>query len=138
MSINQAIISGYCGSDAEIKTLENGQKVASFSIATTRKWKDKDGNLQEKTEWHSIVFWGKVVESVIEKYVKKGDKVTVIGRLETQSYDDKDGIKRYQTRIIGETLDLCSSSKSENSQQSTQVPIENFVPTNIDESELPF
>lgn len=138
MSINQALISGYCGSDAEIKTLESGQKVASFSVATTRKWKDKDGNLQEKTEWHSIVFWGKIVESVIEKYVKKGDKVTVIGRLETQSYVDTGGIKRYQTRIIGETLDLCGTSKSENSQQSAQVPIENFVPTNIDESELPF
>jgi single-strand DNA-binding protein len=137
MSINQALISGNLGQNPEIKEV-NGQKVASFSVATTRRWKDKDGNTQEKTEWHSIVFWGKVVELVIEKYVKKGDKVTVIGRLETQSYEDKDGIKRYQTRIIGETLDLCGSSKSENSQQSTQVPVENYVSDNNGVDDLPF
>lgn len=135
--VNKAIILGNLGNDPEVKTLEGGVRVASFSVATSEKWTDKNGDKKEETQWHNIVFFGKVVD-VIEKYVKKGSQIYIEGKLKTTSYDDKDGIKRYQTRIIGQSLNLIGGNSQNTG--SSQVPVENFVSDNPnDESDsLPF
>lgn len=98
--LNKATIIGYVGKDPEVRTTPGGTTVANFSVATSRKWKDRDGERQESTEWHNCVAWGKTAE-VIGEYVGKGSKLYVEGRLETQSWEDKNhGDKRYKTQIV--------------------------------------
>lgn len=95
--VNKVVLIGHLGKDPECKVLESGQMVANFTIATTEKFKDKNGQVQEATEWHNCQAWGKQAE-VIEKYLKKGAKIFVEGKIKTRSYD-KDGEKRYVTEI---------------------------------------
>ena len=98
--LNKAMIIGNLGRDPEVRTTPSGQPVANFSVATTRKWKDQDGNQQEKTEWHDIVCWGRQAE-IAGQYLTKGKQVYIEGRLETRSWEDKThGDKRYRTEII--------------------------------------
>jgi single-strand DNA-binding protein len=104
--MNKAIIIGNVGKDPEVKDIQSG-KVASFSVATSRKWKDKDGNVKEETEWHNVTMFGGIA-SVAERFICKGSKVAIEGRIRTRSYDDKDGVKRYVTEIVGENLELLS------------------------------
>ncbi|HYH79393.1 MAG TPA: single-stranded DNA-binding protein, partial [Longimicrobium sp.] len=89
---------GNTGSDPEIRTIPNGARVAQFSVATSRRWNDKNGQQQEKTEWHRVVAWEKLVD-VIERYVKKGDRIYVEGEIEYRQYQDKDGVTKYATEI---------------------------------------
>jgi single-strand DNA-binding protein len=105
--MNKVIIIGNVGKDPEVKELGSGSKVASFSVATSRRWKDKDGNKQEDTEWHNVSVFGAMV-SVVERFVAKGSKVCIDGRIRTRNYDDKDGVKRYVTEIIAENMELLS------------------------------
>lgn len=103
--MNKAQIIGNCGKDPEIRYLQSGDALASFSLATSRKWKDKQtGEQREETEWHNCSCFGKLAE-VIGKYVKKGSKIYVEGRLKTESYD-KDGQKHYSTKIIVEEMEM--------------------------------
>jgi single-strand DNA-binding protein len=97
-SLNKAMLIGNVGSDPEIRTIPSGARVAQFSVATSRRWNDKSGQPQEKTEWHRIVVWEKLVE-IIEKYVKKGDRIYVEGEIEYRQYQDKDGVTKYATEI---------------------------------------
>ena len=96
--VNKVILVGNLGRDPEIRSTPSGQNVANFSVATTRRWKDRDGNRQEKTEWHNIVAWGKQAE-IAGQYLTKGKQVFVEGRLETRSWE-KDGQKHYRTEVI--------------------------------------
>lgn len=102
--INKVILVGNLGNDPEIKYTQGGQAVATLSVATTRAWKDRDGNLQEKTEWHRVKLWGKTAE-VAGEYLRKGRQIYIEGRLEYGSYD-KDGVKHYTTDIIGEDMQM--------------------------------
>lgn len=102
-AVNKAILIGNLGSDPELKYTPSGVAVCNFSIATTEKWKDKDGNQQEKTEWHKIVLWRRQAE-VAKEYLHKGSSVYIEGRIQTRNYEDKDGIKRYITEIIGDRM----------------------------------
>jgi single-strand DNA-binding protein len=95
--LNQAQIIGRLGKDPEIRTPPGGQNVANFTLATTEKYKDRDGNPQERTEWHSCVAWGKLAD-IIGQYPKKGDLLFVQGKIETRSWE-KDGVKQYKTEI---------------------------------------
>jgi len=97
--VNKAILIGNVGKDPETRRLENGSQVTQFSLATTKKWKDKDGNKKEDTQWHKIVLW-RVLSKVAEQYVKKGDKLYIEGYISNRSYDDKDGNKKYITEIV--------------------------------------
>jgi single-strand DNA-binding protein len=103
-SLNKAILIGNVGSDPEIRSIGTGSRVAQFSLATSRTWNDQAGTKQEKTEWHRCVVWNSgrgqtgVVE-VVEKYVKKGDKIYVEGEIEYRQWQDKDGQTRYTTEI---------------------------------------
>jgi single-strand DNA-binding protein len=98
--VNKVILVGNLGRDPEVRSTPSGQQVANFSVATSRKWRDKDGNRQEKTEWHNIVVWAKQAE-VAGQYLKKGSQVYIEGRLETQSWEDREsGVKKYRTEVI--------------------------------------
>jgi single-strand DNA-binding protein len=104
-SVNKVILVGNLGRDAELKFTPSGFPISSFSIATTDRRKDKDNNWQEKTEWHRIKLLGKQAES-LQDYLKKGKQIYVEGRLETRSWDDKDGQKKYMTEIIADRIQL--------------------------------
>jgi single-strand DNA-binding protein len=97
-SVNKVILVGNLGRDAELRYTPGGAAVAKFSLATTEKWTDKSGSPQERTEWHNIDLWGKQAETLNE-YLRKGKQVYVEGRLQTDEYTDKEGIKRKSTRV---------------------------------------
>ena len=113
--INKVILVGNVGQDPEVRytgDATNGAKVASLRLATTERYRDRNGNLQEHTEWHSIVAWRNTAD-VIEKYVRKGTQLYIEGRLRTRSWDDQNGNKRYTTEIMADTLQLLGR-KSDN------------------------
>jgi single-strand DNA-binding protein len=90
---------GNVGKDPELKSLETGNKVVTFSMATSEVYKDKHGEKQEKTEWHNIVMWGNRAE-ILDKYVKKGSKLYVEGKITTRKWKDKEGNDRYSTEVV--------------------------------------
>lgn len=104
-SMNKAIIIGNLGKDAELRYTPAGAAVCTFSVATTERWKNRDGVQQEKTEWHRIVVWGNAAESLAE-YLTKGKSVAIEGRIETRKYQDKDGHDRYSTEIRSDRVIL--------------------------------
>lgn len=116
--INKALIIGNIGKDPEIKTLDNGNKIVSFSVATSESWKDKQtGEKKEQTEWHRIVIFNQSLADIAEKYVKKGSKVYLSGKLKTRKWTDNSGIEKYTTEIVlgafdGELLLLDAKDKT--------------------------
>jgi len=105
-SLNKATLIGNVGQDPEVRSTQNGSRVATFSLATSRNWTANSGEKQEKTEWHRCVVWnsggnrgGQGLADVVEKYVKKGDKLYVEGRIEYRQWQDKDNQTRYTTEI---------------------------------------
>ena len=121
--INKVILIGNVGQDPEVKytgDASNGAKVATLRLATSERYKDRNGNLQEHTEWHSVVVWRNIAD-VVEKYVRKGSQIYVEGKLRTRSWDDQNGNKKYVTEIIADTLQLLGR-KPECQQGSYQQP----------------
>ena len=104
-SVNRVILVGNLGRDAEVRHTANGQAVATLNLATTENWKDKEGQRQEKTEWHRVVVWGKTAEA-LGQYLTKGKQIAIEGRIETRQWDDKDGNKRYTTEIKADRVTL--------------------------------
>jgi len=104
-SVNKVILIGNLGADPEVRTLDNGAKVASFRMATTERYKDRDGNLKENTEWHNGEVW-RGLAGVAEKYLRKGGQVYIEGRLRTRKWTDKTGADRYTTEIVGQEMTL--------------------------------
>ena len=101
-SLNKVTLIGNLGADPEVRSTNGGNRVASFSLATSRSWNTPSGDRQEKTEWHRCVVWntkGSQLADIVEKYVKKGDKIYVEGRIEYRQWTDKDGQTRYTTEI---------------------------------------
>lgn len=109
--VNMVILVGNLGQDPELRSTGSGTAVCNMSLATSRKWKDRDGNSQEKTEWHRIVVWGKQAESCNE-YLSKGSQVYVQGRIETRKWEDKEGNDRYSTEITAENVRFLSRAGS--------------------------
>lgn len=103
--INKVILVGNTGKDPEVRHLESGISVASFSLATSETYKNKSGDKVTNTEWHNIVLWRGLAE-VAEKYVKKGTQLYIEGKIRTRSWEDKDGNKRYTTEIVGDVMQL--------------------------------
>ena len=100
-SVNRVILLGNLGKDPDIRSMQSGSKVASFSLATSKRWKDRATQEQkEKTSWHNIVIFGDGLIDIVEKYVKKGSKIYVEGELQTRKYQDKDGNDRYTTEVV--------------------------------------
>lgn len=101
-SVNKVIIVGRLGGDPEIRTTAGGTGVASFSVATSEKYKDRNGVMQESTEWHRVTVWDKLAE-LCGKYLTKGSQVYLEGKLKTSSYE-KDGVKHYKTEVVAQTV----------------------------------
>ena len=100
-SVNKVILLGNIGKDPEIKATQNGSKLASFSIATSKRWKDKQTQeYKDKTEWHKVVIFGEGLVDIVEKYVKKGSKIYIEGELQTRKWSDQQGNDRYTTEVI--------------------------------------
>lgn len=107
MALNKAMIIGNLGRDPELRYTQSGTPVANFSVATNRKWKDNSGQLQEQTEWHRIVVFGRQAENC-EKYLSKGRQVFVEGRLQTRDWEDKDGNTKRTTEIVARNVQFLS------------------------------
>lgn len=109
--VNKVILVGNVGNDPEFRVMPNGNGVANVSVATSETWKDKNtGDQQEKTEWHRVVFFNRLAE-IVEKYVKKGSKLYLEGRLQTRSWE-QDGVKRYTTEIVASEMQMLDSRGS--------------------------
>jgi single-strand DNA-binding protein len=100
-SVNKVILVGNLGKDVEVRTFQNGGRVANLSIATSESWKDKaSGERKERTEWHRVSILNEALVGIAEKYLKKGSKVYLEGQLETRKYTDKDGAEKYTTEVV--------------------------------------
>ncbi len=136
-AVNKAILLGNLGKDPIVRTLEGGNKVANFTLATNRTYKGPDGNPVEETEWHNIVLWGNLAD-LAEKFLAKGRQVYIEGRIKNRQYDDKEGAKRYITEIVGENMVLVGGkstdtgtgpdSKTEASKRVSELPTEDDLP----------
>lgn len=102
-SVNKIILIGNLGNDPQIRVGDH--VIANLSLGTSRKWRDKDGNVQQETEWHRVSAFGRLAE-IISQYVRKGDPIYIEGRLRTRKYEDKQGIERWTTEIIADQLQL--------------------------------
>ena len=110
-SICKIIIIGNLGRDPESRYMPSGEQVTSIAVATTDRWRDKaTGDMKEQTEWHRIAFFGKLAE-IAGQYLKKGSQVYVEGRIRTRKYTDRDGVERYQTQIIADTMQMLGSKQ---------------------------
>jgi single-strand DNA-binding protein len=131
--INKVILVGNLGKDPEIMTFENGVKRASFSLATTESYKDKENNWVEQTEWHNIVLW----RWLAEKNLIKGDQIYVEGKLKTRSWDDQDGNKRYITEIVADKVLKLSSRTNQPSGYNAPPPQEVPEQMNNEDTKAP-
>ena len=107
-SVNKVILIGNLGRDPETRFMPSGDAICNISIATTDTWKDKNGEKQEKTEWHRVAFFGKLAE-IAGEYLKKGSQVYVEGRLQTRKWQDKDGQDKYTTEIVANAMQMLGS-----------------------------
>ena len=147
-TVNKVILVGNVGKDPEIKVASTGNAIATFSLATTDRTKDQTGTWTDRTEWHSLVAFQRTAE-IIRDYVKKGSKLYIEGRIQTRSWDDKDGQKKYRTEIIVNDLVLLSgrgdgessgnSSRSSSSYDQRQPAHDDVVQsTEITDDDIPF
>ena len=132
-SLNKAILIGNIGKDFELRKTAAGSSIVNLTLATTRRYKDGQGQPQEETEWHSVVFFGKTAE-IASQYLHKGSSVYIEGRLHTRKYTDKQGIERYVTEIIGETLQFLDKKPAD--VRSTNVS--KATPQHDDDADVPF
>ncbi len=147
MNFNKVILVGRLTRDPEVKALPSGQQIAKFGLATGRVFNDKNGQRQELTEFHNITFFGKLADTA-SQYLKKGSLTLIEGRLQTSSWEDQQGVKKYRTEIIGESLQLGpkSTNPSQGSSNDEQQKEEEEIPTiqededeeEIDVKDIPF
>lgn len=120
MSVNRVILMGRLGQDPEVKMTQGGQQVCTLSLATSESW-TKDGKKEERTEWHRVVLWGKLAE-IAGKYLRKGVLAYFEGKIQTRSWDDQSGQKRYSTEIIATDLRFVEKSQASTNNQQSQPP----------------
>ena len=133
MSLNKAQIIGHLGKDPELKQLDSGRSVVKFSVATSEKWKNKDGEKHEETTWHNIVAWAKTAE-VMAEYLKKGSHVYLEGKIANRSYEDKEGNTKYISEIVASSFQFLDK-RGDNDQKEKQ---SDASPTGGGGSGLPF
>jgi len=141
--VNKVILLGYVGKDPDVRHMDNNLVVARFTLAVNERWVNKDGNRTEHTEWFNIVVWRSLAE-VAEKYVRKGSLLYIEGKIQSRSYDDKDGIKRYTIDVVADIMQLIGSKpeggqtvSTEDQKGTTASPIES---TDLEQAkdDLPF
>ena len=133
-SVNKVILLGNLGQDPDIRTMQNGKKVCTFSVATSDSWKDKEtGEKKEKTEWHRVVIFNEGLVKVVQQYVKKGAQVYIEGQLVTRKWkDEKAGIEKYTTEIVLQGFNSAFKILSSKNNQ-----IESLQDNNVEKSSLP-
>ncbi|MBN2059162.1 MAG: single-stranded DNA-binding protein [Deltaproteobacteria bacterium] len=137
-SVNKVILVGNLGSDPEIRYTPSGTAVANFSLATNEQWTNKNGEKEEKTEWHKVVAWARLGE-ICGEYLKKGSPVYIEGRLQTRAWEDREGVKRYTTEIVAQAMQMLGSSRREGGEAGSseeRYPVEE--PVSIPEDDIPF
>lgn len=122
-SVNKVILLGRLGRDPETRTTQGGMTICRLAVATDRRWKDQSGEKQQETEWHNVSIFGKQAE-IADQYLKKGSEVYIEGRLKTRKYQDKEGIERWSTDIICESMQL--GARPEGSQRQEEQPAQNY------------
>jgi single-strand DNA-binding protein len=138
--VNKVILIGRLGADPEVKAVGPGSQVARLSVATSESWTDKEGQRQEKTEWHRVVVWGKLAE-LCGKYLSKGRQVYLEGRLQTRSWDDPQGVKKYSTEIVAQTIQFLGSrdqTEAQNNSSAGSFGSDNDQPVFNPDDEIPF
>jgi single-strand DNA-binding protein len=136
-SVNKVILVGNLGADPEVRYTPSGAAVANFSLATTDQWTNKDGGKEEKTEWHRIVAFNRLGE-ICGEYLHKGKQVYIEGKIQTRSWEDKEGIKRYTTEIVALGMQMLGTKGRDDtaSRMSERPPVEE--PLSIPDDEIPF
>lgn len=143
--VNKVILIGNLGKDPEVRHLDNGRAVANFSLATSEVYNNKNGERVTNTEWHNIVMWTPLAE-LAEKYLKKGSQIYLEGKLQTRSYDDKDGNRKYITEVVASTMNFLGSRSDSNENSGSnsggkQEPVnmgEDSALSGMDTDDLPF
>jgi len=144
-TVNKVILVGRLGADPEVRYAPSGSPVANFRMATNRVWKDRDGNVQESTEWHRVVAWNRLAE-VIKEYVKKGHRIYVEGRIQYREWEDQNGQRRFTTEIIATDIQMLESApgRGETTEQppASTTASDDLVPPegleNTEEDNVPF
>jgi single-strand DNA-binding protein len=137
-SVNKVILVGRLGKDPEVKYTQGGAAIARFSLATDEVWKDQSGEKQQKTEWHNIVAWSKLAE-ICGQYLAKGRLVYIEGRLQTRSWEDKEGNKRTTTEIRADNMVMLGGKTEESrAEKSSAAAIDNAADPEITDSDVPF
>lgn len=136
-SINKVILIGNLGADPEVRYTPSGKAVANFRIATTEQWKNKEGSNEERTEWHRVVAWGRLGE-ICGEYLHKGKQVYIEGKLQTRSWEDREGNKRFTTEIVAQTMQMLGPAGKEGkaSTPDERYPVEE--PVTVPEDDIPF
>jgi single-strand DNA-binding protein len=145
VGVNKVILIGNLGKDPDLRRTPSGSAVVSFPLATTERYADRNGEKQERTEWHNVVAWGKLAE-LANQYLKKGRSAYIEGRITTRSWDDRDGNKKYRTEIIANTIQFLGSGGQAGSGDSAgagyhepqEVAVAENVPDAVGEDDLPF
>lgn len=119
--VNKVILVGHLGADPEVRYTQGGAPVASLRLATSESWKNKNGQKEEKTEWHRVVAWGKLAE-LASQYLSKGRQIYVEGRIQTRSWDDKEGQKRYTTEIVANNIQFLGGGPGKGAPESKEMP----------------
>lgn len=137
-SVNKVILIGNLGADPELRYTPAGRGVVNFRMATTRNWTTKDGEKREETEWHRIVAWDKLAE-ICGEYLKKGSPVYIEGRIQTRSWEDQSGTKRWSTEIVAGEMKMLGSRQSSETQGSSSTPPPDDLPSTFEaDDDLPF
>ncbi len=134
--VNKAILLGNLGKDPELRKLDDGRAVANFSIATSETYKNKAGEKVTNTEWHNVVLWSPLAE-IAENYLKKGSQVYIEGKISNRSYEDKDGVKKYVSEVVGRDLRLLGRAPESNDSIPTPSPSQE-TKESVQEDDLPF
>lgn len=142
--VNKVILIGNVGADPEVRYLDGGVAVANLRLATTESYKNKNGEKVDQTEWHNIVLWRGLAE-IVEKYVKKGMRLYIEGRIRTRSWDDQNGVKRYTTEIYADNMQMLSFGRQDGSDMPNRTTATNAAssapmntPAPDDSDDLPF
>ncbi len=135
--VNKVILLGNLGKDPEVKRLETGKSVANFSLATSEVYKNKEGEKVTKTEWHNIVLWSPLAE-IAESYLKKGSQLYLEGKISNRSYEDKEGVKKYISEVVGREITLLGKPNSNNSTEEVSPDDNSKIETKEENDDLPF
>ncbi len=135
--VNKVILIGRLGRDPEVRYTPSGTAVANFSIATSEQWSNKDGEKQERTEWHRIVAWKRLGE-ICGEYLHKGSQIYIEGRLQTRAWEDRDGNKRYTTEVIAQNMQMLGSADKEGRAETVDESFPVEEPITVPEDDIPF